>query len=154
MSQQGITTAENFAERWMPEPNSGCWLWLMSCNTHGYGNAAFRKRLTVAHRISWELHIGPIPEGLHVLHKCDVRACVNPDHLFLGTNADNIADRDRKGRGRQPRGEQSGMAKLTEAQVREIRAGSGESQTAMAARFGVTPGLVCKIANNRCWRHL
>lgn len=88
---------ELFEQKFTPEPNTGCWLWLGGTQAAGYG---FFKHAgdTTAHRSSWILYRGPIPEGLHVLHKCDVRQCVNPDHLFLGTQVDNMKDMAAKGR--------------------------------------------------------
>lgn len=83
---------EKFMDHVEPEPNSGCWLWAAS--TYGeYGQFAIELHYAIgAHRASWLLHNGPIPDGLFVLHKCDVKICVNPDHLFLGTNQDNLVD--------------------------------------------------------------
>lgn len=96
---------ERFNEKWIPEPNSGCWLWTASTNPiSGYGVIGVSSEKTKpAHRVSWELYRGPIPAGVGhhgtcVLHKCDNRACVNPDHLFLGSNKDNVHDCMRKGR--------------------------------------------------------
>jgi hypothetical protein len=84
---------------------SACWLWRGACNNAGYGTigaggttAQGTARMTTAHRVSWEMHNSPIPKGQHVLHRCDVRACVNPAHLFLGSNRDNMRDAVRKGR--------------------------------------------------------
>jgi hypothetical protein len=108
-----------------------------------------------AHRVSWELAHGAIPDELHVLHRCDVRACVRPDHLYLGTHTDNVADRDNKGR--QPRGERNGLAKLTPEQVRTMRAeyaAGGISQPALAKRYGIAHGTIEAIVHHRSWKHL
>lgn len=99
---------------------------------------------------------GPIPDGLHVLHHCDNPPCVNPAHLFLGTNADNVADKTAKGRGRGGRGEAHRNAKLTADQVREIRelAASGLTQREIAARYGVRHTAIGKILRGERWGHL
>jgi hypothetical protein len=91
--------AARFWAKATPEPNSGCWLWTASLRPNGYGMFGIAAgSVQSAHRVAWELVNGPIPDGLHVLHRCDVRACVNPSHLFLGTRFDNMQDMIAKGR--------------------------------------------------------
>lgn len=88
---------ERFEEKYEMVPECGCWIWTAA--THqGYGEICYKGKKETAHRVSWELHNGPIPHGLWVLHRCDTRECVNPKHLFLGTQLDNIADCVKKGR--------------------------------------------------------
>ena len=90
-----------FERKYTPEPNTGCWLWTAGTCRFGYGRFHYVKRDIESHRMSWHFYRGPIPDGLCVLHKCDTPACVNPDHLFLGTRADNNIDCTNKKR--QPR---------------------------------------------------
>ena len=89
---------ERFNEKYIPEPNTGCWLWTSTWASCGYGQFRINGKYWLAHRASWKLLYGEIPGGLQVLHKCDVRPCVNPDHLFLGTQSDNMLDCFKKGR--------------------------------------------------------
>ena len=96
-----------------------CWLWDAACGNHGYGVLNRNNKVISAHRLSYELYYGLIPKGKHVLHTCDVRPCVNPDHLFLGSNSDNVADKVAKER--HAFGEASVISKLTNAQVMSIR---------------------------------
>jgi hypothetical protein len=141
-----------------PEPNSGCWLWMGKADRYGYGvittgqqgrstSATFK-----AHRLSWTLHHGD-PGGQHVLHTCDQPACCNPAHLFLGTQAVNMADKAAKGRAR---GERCGYSRLTEADVREIRrrCAAGETQEAVARAFSVTRSNVSHVARRVSWSHV
>ena len=90
------TVIELFDEKWIPEPTSGCWLWTACVNKDGYGlmgsSGLTRRHTESAHRLSWVLHCGPIPIDKYVLHKCNVRCCVNPDHLYLGTQYENMRD--------------------------------------------------------------
>lgn len=119
----------------------------------GYGTIRVNRRLERTHRFAWVLAHGPVPGGLHVLHRCDNRRCVNVSHLFLGTNADNIADRVAKGRSWRPRGERNGRAKLTVTDVRLIRAlrADGWLQVPLARRFGVSQRLVSLIVRGENW---
>lgn len=89
-----IDMEETFNGGYITEPNSGCWIWLRALNANGYGT--LKRKL--AHRFSWELHNGVIPEGKIIMHSCDVKSCVNPDHLSIGTKKENTQDMMRKGR--------------------------------------------------------
>ncbi len=139
--------------------SAGCWLWLGHRNTQGYGTFTWRTdlgRKTVrTHRFAWELSVGPIPPGLHVLHRCDNPPCCNPAHLWLGTNDDNMADRDAKNRRVILRGEQHGCAVLKAESVDKIRALrlTGWTLSSLAERFGVTETTVSRICLGRAWKH-
>jgi hypothetical protein len=111
------------------------------------------KKKELAHRFSYELHNGPIPEGLFVCHRCDNPPCVNPDHLFLGTAQDNTADMDAKGRRVTPRGEDSGSAVLTADLALEIWRSNGR-RSDIASKFGVSRGAVQAIHEGKTWRHV
>src|SRR5688572_3057412 len=104
-----IPLRERFESWYTPEPNTGCWLWFGAAFHKGHGAIHDGGKQRKAHRVSWELNIGPIPEGFCVLHRCDVSCCVNPRHLFLGTRGDNNRDRTAKGRG--AKGSRMGNAK-------------------------------------------
>jgi hypothetical protein len=138
----------------------GCWEWIASTQG-GYGQIKIRGRRSMerAHRISWVMHNGPIPPGLWVLHKCDNRLCVRPDHLFLGTQKENMADcaAKKRIRGGAPVGELHFKARLTEAIVLDIRArwaAGGVEQKALAAEYGVHPATISNICRGRLWRHV
>jgi hypothetical protein len=109
-------------------------------------------RSVLVHRLSFELHFGSIPGGLLVLHKCDVKRCVRPSHLFLGTDADNHSDA--KAKGRLPTGENHVSSKLTEAEVKEIRRliGAGESKTSVGKKFSISRQHAGKIARGERWQ--
>ena len=147
---------ERFMSHVSPEPNSGCWLWAGSVNNSGYGMFCREQgKAGSAHRISYEIFCEPIPEGLHILHRCDNRVCVNPEHLFFGTNQDNIADMVQKGRQRVLKGEEIGNSKLTEKQVREIFAQRGQKpQRAIAVEYGVARQTIKDILKGKTWKHI
>ena len=135
-----------------------CWIWQGSRHRRGYGRFAVTSagvtKTRPAHRFAWEIAKGPIPRGLLVCHHCDNPACVRPGHLFLGTNADNMADMKRKARS--ARGERNKAAKLTETQVREIRRRYrfGGPVKALARQFGVCVTTIQKVARGRRWNHV
>lgn len=135
----------------------GCWLWMAAGHPTGYGRFGIASReVEFAHRASWRLFRGEIPRGLYVCHRCDVRRCVNPSHLFLGTHADNMKDASRKARVIIPRAsyasdETHQVAKLTNEQVRQIRA-SSESSKNLAARFGVVPSTIWAAKTHRTFK--
>ncbi len=120
-------------------------------NRKGYGKRKFRGKNWLAHRAAYTEAYGEIPEGMLVCHHCDNPPCVNPEHLFLGTPADNSSDMTAKGR--QARGEASGKAKLTEDQVRAIRADT-RMRREIAADYGVDSTVVSRIRLRHTWRHV
>jgi len=147
MGRPKVPDEERFFPRVEPEPNSGCWLWLGPYDKDGYGYCGHAGKMRKAHQVSWLFHRGPIPKGLCVCHTCDTPRCVNPIHLFLGTNAQNLADAARKGR---KGGENHGSAKLTQANVDEIRSRS-EPARIFAARFGVSLGAIHHVRSRHTW---
>src|ERR1035437_8293700 len=108
-----LSVAERLEYYSMPEPISGCTLCRLAPNEKGYATISFNGKHSLAHRVAWELKNGPIEKRLNVLHTCDTPACINTDHLFLGTQADNMRDKVKKGRGRASYGEKHVNAKLT-----------------------------------------
>lgn len=143
-------------ERSAPE---ACWLWRGKCKSNGYGQiradpegSNLRGRKQYAHRVAFELAFGPIPDGLHVLHRCDNPRCVNPAHLFLGTHQDNMADMVAKRR--HAHGERQPTRKLSKHQVRAIRWLASHDpgpQIALAREFGVSASTVTHILTRETW---
>ncbi len=134
----------------------GCHPWTACTTQDGYGLFRINGTLTTAHRVSYEITVGPIPDGMVVRHsnRCTTRGCVNPDHLSTGTQADNMRDRDEAGR--TPRGESSGASKLKKVEVEEIRkrAAAGETQTSISKDYEVTPSTISAIVHRKTWRHI
>ena len=137
----------------MPEPNSGCLLCLLSDTGLGYVLISWHGKVWKAHRLAWVGAHGPIPEGMHVLHKCDVRSCVNPDHLWLGTNDDNVADKLAKGRHGCLKGSECSWAALTESDVINILI-SPMSARSLARQYGVSSVAVDNIRKRKTWKHV
>jgi len=136
-----------------------CWIWNKpDKTTGGYGKISIRGKMVYAHRVSFMAFNGEIPDGLDVCHRCDIKPCVNPDHLFAGTHTENIHDAMSKGLIPAMRGERNGLAKLTEHQVREIRARFDSKKwgqaRVLAREFGVDVALICRIAHRQCWKHV
>lgn len=140
---------ERFNEKFRVTP--GCWIWTASLGNKGYGHFWDGKKPTPAHRASYQIHFGEIVDGLFVLHRCDNRLCVNPDHLFLGTVQDNTADMVEKDR--QAKGSRVGASKLTEGQIDAIRS-DRRSQRKIGAEYGVSHTTIGQIKNNQLWRHV
>lgn len=145
---------DRFWKKVNKEGPNGCWVWT-GANVRGYGSLLIHGEngpAVRAHRFSYEMANGKIPDGLLVCHKCDNRRCVNPSHLFLGTHQDNTDDMMRKGRG--PTGERQGRSKLRAVQIPEIKSlvASGTSKRQAAFRYGVSVQTVCNIISGKSWK--
>ena len=139
---------------------NGCWIWQKSKSQNGYGSFALGGGSNArAHRISYQCFIGEIPENFDVCHKCDVRDCVNPSHLFVGTRSENILDASKKGRlsrNHQLKGSDHPSSKLTELDVRSIikNLRDGQSKKSLSRQFGVSQRVILLIARNESWKHV
>ena len=144
--------SERFEDCISPEPNSGCWLWDGGGKgQRGYYSISVNGRLERIHRVAWKRYRGLIPPGFIVCHHCDVRCCVNPDHLFLGEPVDNTADMIRKGR--MARGERRSNSKLTNEKVLEIRASSLSSYL-LGVQYGIGSSTIRKLRRGKIWTHV
>jgi hypothetical protein len=150
-----VTWDDWFVGRYEPDPFGGCLLWVGKRNDDGYGKFNRESYRGLAHRKSYEVAIGPIPDGCVVMHTCDVSCCVNPNHLRAGTQLDNIADRVAKGRSRggDRSGENSRVAKLNWDMVRQIRtrAENGESHGSIAKDFPVSRSAITAVVAGKKW---
>lgn len=150
-------------DRFWPKVEKGpdCWDWTGSRDSSGYGNMGIGSRTdgtraTIStHRLSWEIHVGPIPKNLHVLHECDNPSCVRPSHLWLGTHKENVEDSRLKGRRNRPIGEKNGRVKLNEADVLAIRNDSRIARL-VADDYGVCKSSIWDIRSGRrgLWSHV
>ncbi len=162
MSRYTIPLAVRFFNHIGRKTPTGCILWAGKIERNGYGRMTAvragrdrKGREVAAHRVAYELMVGPIPDGLDVLHRCDNRPCINPTHLFVGTNDDNVADMVRKGR--QARGVRHHRAKLTEAAVTDIRRryhGGTATQQQLAEEYGITRPHISYVVGKRGWKHV
>lgn len=149
-----------FEKKFVADENTGCWVWVASIGQYGYGQLGWKEGESMkwgrAHRVAYELYVGPVPKGVHVLHRCDNRRCVNPDHLFLGNHAENMRDMAAKGRRKGIAfGARNGNAKLIDADVLEIRSSyhRGTLQRVIAQRFGVSRATVSRVIATWKFRH-
>lgn len=134
-------------------PFHTCWEWIGGVNKHtGYGQLTYKSKAKLAHRLSYELHKGSIPEKQVVMHTCDNKTCVNPEHLKLGTQADNM--RDMSVKNRSLRGSKNPTAKLTEKRVVCIRADNSSTNEELAGKFNVDKTLIRLIKSKKIWKHV
>lgn len=130
----------------------GCWIWT-AATRNGYGAIKYAGKMLRAHRSAYELYSGTIPDGLLVRHECDNRLCVNPDHLLLGSHANNMQDMVDRGRTPNRKGANNGQSKLTNEQVLAIRS-DARSQRKIAMDYGIDHTTVCDIKREKSWQHI
>ena len=155
MSQPRLPiTQERIEAKVLRIPEAGCWVWMGSTQVRGYGEIISNNRKHLAHRASYEAFVGKIPKGMYVCHACDNVACVNPNHLFLGTQKQNLQDMANKGRS--TRGVKNPMAKLTEEQVKEIKQGFavGKTDVELSMQFNISRSTIYGIRNRRLWSYI
>ena len=151
-----ISARARFEQKIERIPESGCWIWMAAGHPTGYGRFGLKNTVYFAHRASWQLFIGAVPKSMYVCHRCDVRLCVNPAHLFIGSAKDNMQDAMQKGRTRVPPASYASddthqMAKLTNAQVRCIRS-SQLSNIELAQQFNVVKETIWKARTKRTFK--
>ena len=136
-----------------PDPFGGCLLWFGCAGTDGYGIISFNSKKTSTHRLSYETFNGPIPDGLIVRHKCDVRACINPNHLLVGTKGDNLVDAYQRNRRIQPAGERCVFATHTAEEARKVKnlTQAGLSVKAIREKTGLDRDFINKVRSGRAW---
>ena len=145
-----------FHEKYKVDPKTGCWNWTASLMQTGYGQFNPRNgKIVTAHRFSYQTHKGEIPKGMFVCHTCDNRACVNPDHLWIGTNAENLKDMREKGRAvySPQRGEDNHSSKIS-AKDAEFIFLSCEKQSVLAEKFNLTQAAISAIQTGKNWRNV
>ena len=155
MTWKKISIADRIERNIYRDPNSGCWIWTSCVDAYGYGylhnRSGVGSKNMKAHRASYETFVDTIPDGKYVCHYCDVRACVNPSHLWLGTHEENQKDRIRKNRS--AKGADFHRSHLTEKIVNEIRAASGTFKE-IGERFGICAQTAHAIVRRHIWKHI
>ena len=131
----------------------GCWDWTGHKDSRGYCRIMVDGKIELAHRVSWQMTCGKIPENMVVCHRCDNPSCVNPEHLFLDTQWGNLADMRAKGRDNQPCGEANGNSSLRREDIYYIRA-SRKKPSELADHFNMTPTGIRRIQRRETWKHL
>jgi hypothetical protein len=155
IKRRGPCLEERFWPRVNKDTLNGCWIWLGASAPSGHGRIGNHNKVYQTHRVSWELEYGSIPAGLCVLHKCDNPRCVNPEHLFLGTQIENLKDMDQKKRRRVGVGIRNANAKLNNESVMEIREkySSGSfTKTALSEKYGVSQSTIRQVVERKTWR--
>ena len=156
IKRKKLTTEDRFWKFVDKKGEDECWEWT-GAKTSGYGELSIKSKPIRAHRISWEIHYGPIPKGKFICHHCDNRSCVNPKHLFLGTQSDNMQDCMKKGRFNRAKGMRQGKAKLTDKDVLNIRKEyipQKISRRVLAEKYRVSSSCIQAIVERRSWKHL
>ena len=146
------TIKERLLSKSIQNSSTGCWEWKRAKDRYGYGAISVDGVICKAHRVSFEVFCQAITNKRHVLHRCDNPGCINPDHLFLGSNLKNVADKVAKGR--QYRGTRHHNAKLTASDVIAIRASSGLKLIDVAEQYGVHFSVISLIRNGKLWTHI
>lgn len=146
-------TPQEISKNYQPLPELGCYLWDGYIRPDGYGWVTMKRKTYFAHRVVYEFFNGPISDGLIIRHKCDNPACINPEHLEIGTHKDNAEDRVSRGRGDKRHGERNTAAKLTEKQAKEIKY-SSERNVDLAEKYNVSQTTIHEIKKNKKWGHL
>lgn len=161
--RRGMTIRERLLSKACVNESTGCWEWTGKKNADGYGRFGLNRRIWLAHRLSYAMHLAAIPEGMVVRHRCDNPACINPDHLLLGTHADNVADMISRGRAnfstlsQYRHGETNPNAKLSAADAAEIRRRYVPrvcTQKQLAREYGVCVGNIQSIVLGKSWATL
>ncbi len=146
-----LTERQRFEAKYSIDSLSNCWLWHGAITDNGYATFTHDRKTIHAHRFSFLIHRGDIPAGKHVCHSCDIRNCVNPDHLWIGTRFQNMQDAVLKGR--IAYGERAGHSKLNTDLVRRIRR-SSECHRVLSEKFGVATSVISNVKNRKTWRHI